>query len=168
MTMHTAANPEYDPEEAHRWAEEAIKNPPPDTVDSDDESILDQPLINKPLLPHHILKQKIRPQCLLLGLICLHLLYQKYCTDNYSDNYEIRCWSSQTNINNNQSYQRELNSCHTQSDYIPFISQQECYPRYLLDHSLWSFAHPHHWQHIWCMVWSLTLGGWMWSSLRVG
>jgi len=148
MTAHTAANPEYDPEEARRRAEEAIKNPPPDTVDSDDESISDQPLVDKPLPPHHIPKQKIRPQRLLLGLICLHLLYQKYCADNYSDNYEIRRWSSQTNINDNQSSQRELDGCHTRSDYIPFIGRQECYPRYLLDCSLRSFAHPHRRQRI--------------------
>ena len=35
---------------------------------------------------HRIPKQKIRPQRL-LRLICLHLLYQKYCTDNYNNNY---------------------------------------------------------------------------------
>lgn len=49
MTTHTVANPEYDPEEARRQAEEAINNPPPDTVDSDDESISDQTLVNEPL-----------------------------------------------------------------------------------------------------------------------
>jgi hypothetical protein len=49
MTTHTVANPEYDPEEARRQAEEAINNPPPDAVDSDDESISDQTLVNEPL-----------------------------------------------------------------------------------------------------------------------
>lgn len=50
MTTHTVANPEYDPEEARRQAEEAINNPPPDTVDlDDDESISDQTLVNEPL-----------------------------------------------------------------------------------------------------------------------
>jgi len=53
MTTHTVANPEYDPEEARRQAEEAIKNPPPDTVDSDDESISDQTLVNEPLPTSH-------------------------------------------------------------------------------------------------------------------
>jgi len=49
MTTHTVANPEYDPEEARRQAEEANKNPPPDTVDSEGESISDQALVNEPL-----------------------------------------------------------------------------------------------------------------------
>ncbi|KIM38167.1 hypothetical protein M413DRAFT_76231 [Hebeloma cylindrosporum] len=44
MTTHTVANPEYDPEEARRQAEEAINNPP-----DDNESISDQTLVNEPL-----------------------------------------------------------------------------------------------------------------------
>jgi len=43
------ANPAYDPEEARRQAEEAINNPLLDTLDSDDESISDQTLVNEPL-----------------------------------------------------------------------------------------------------------------------
>ena len=46
MTTHTVANPEYDPEEAKRKAEEG-----PESVDSDDdESISDQTLVNEPIL----------------------------------------------------------------------------------------------------------------------
>ncbi|KAJ3511532.1 hypothetical protein NLJ89_g4039 [Agrocybe chaxingu] len=44
MTTHTVANPEYDPEEARRKAEDVLHHD-----DSDDESISDQTLVNEPL-----------------------------------------------------------------------------------------------------------------------
>ncbi|KAF8971813.1 hypothetical protein BDZ97DRAFT_1723539 [Flammula alnicola] len=49
MTTHTVANPEYDPEEARRKAEDVANNHP-DPIDSDDDkSISEQTLVNEPL-----------------------------------------------------------------------------------------------------------------------
>lgn len=57
MTTHTVANPEYDPEEARRKAEDALNNPPSDEekedVEEDDISISDQTLVNQPISKSH-------------------------------------------------------------------------------------------------------------------
>ena len=50
MTTHTVANPEYDPEEARRKAEDAeTRTFEPDNDDDDDVSISNQTLVNSPL-----------------------------------------------------------------------------------------------------------------------
>ena len=48
MTTHTVANPEYDPEEARRKAEN-IRNDLRENETADDESISDQTLVNQAL-----------------------------------------------------------------------------------------------------------------------